>query len=51
MIFPLTPVVDESGAVDVRFDHRARPLCPILRDGLRGVLADLADPQDKAKKK
>lgn len=40
MIFPLTPVVDEQGRVDVRFDYRARPLCPILRDGLRGLRRD-----------
>lgn len=40
MIFPLTPVVDEAGHVDVRFDCRARPLCPILRDGLRGLRRD-----------
>lgn len=40
MIFPLTPVVDAEGHVDVRFDCRARPLCPILRDGIRGLQGD-----------
>ena len=43
MIFPLTPVVDGKGRVDVRFDHRARPLCPILRDGLRGLRGEFVD--------
>lgn len=43
MIFPLTPVVDAAGHVDVRFDCRARPLCPILRDGLRGLRSEFID--------
>ena len=37
MIFPLTPVVDTEGNVDVRFDYRARRMCPLLRDGVRGL--------------
>ena len=53
MIFPLTPVVDENGAVDVRFDYRARPLCPILRgefiDAARRALSEIArDPEGLA---
>ena len=48
MIFPLTPVVDEGGAVDVRFDYRARPLCPILRDGLRGLRGEFIDAARQA---
>jgi len=40
MIFPLTPVVNEQGKVDVRFDYRARAMCPLLRDGVRGLRAD-----------
>ena len=35
--------MDESGAVDVRFDYRARPLCPILRDGMRGLRGEFVD--------
>ena len=37
MIFPLTPVVDEAGEVDVRFDCRARAMCPLVRHGLTGL--------------
>ncbi len=37
MIFPLTPVVDEEGQVDVRFDYRARRMCPLLRYGMGGI--------------
>ena len=43
MIFPLTPTVDEAGRVDVRFDVRARPLCPLLRDGVRGLRFEFTD--------
>ncbi len=37
MIFPLTPVVDDADRVDVRFDLRARAMCPLLRDGEGGL--------------
>ena len=40
MIFPLTPEVDEAGHVTMRFDARARPLCPLLRNGLMGLRQD-----------
>lgn len=40
MIFPLTPRVDAEGYVDVRFDRRARAMCPLLRDGLTGLRRD-----------
>lgn len=43
MIFPLTPVVDEDGQVDVRFDCRARPICPLLRNGERGLQQEFVD--------
>ena len=43
MIFPLTPVVDEEGKVDVRFDCRARAMCPLLRDDLRGLQQAFVD--------
>ena len=43
MIFPLTPEVDEAGHVDVRFDYRARAMCPLLRDGLRGLKKEFVD--------
>lgn len=48
MIFPLTPVVDDNGHVDVRFDVRAKPLCPIMRDGLRGLRFDFVEAVRKA---
>ncbi len=37
MIFPLTPVVDAEGNVDVRFDCRARAMCPLVRHGMTGL--------------
>lgn len=40
MIFPLTPQVDAEGRVEVRFDRRARTMCPLLRDGLSGLRRD-----------
>ncbi len=43
MIFPLTPEVDSDGSVAVRFDARARPLCPLLRNGLMGVRRDFRE--------
>ena len=39
MIFPLTPTVDEEGKVKVRFDYRARRMCPLLKYGVRGLNA------------
>ena len=35
-IFPLLPVIRE-GAVKVAADERARAVCPLLRQGLRGM--------------
>ena len=43
MIFPLTPEVDEEGHVSMRFDARARPLCPLLRNGLMGLRTDFRE--------
>lgn len=43
MIFPLTPRVRPDGAVTVDFDLRARPLCPLPRDGLRGLRRPFVD--------
>ena len=43
MIFPLTPVVDEAGNVDVRFDCRARRMCPLLKYGVRGLRKEFVD--------
>ena len=40
MIFPLTPEFDPSGELVVRFDVRARPVCPLLRNGLMGLRRD-----------
>lgn len=40
MIFPLTPTVDEEGKVRVRFDYRARRMCPLLKYGMRGLNAE-----------
>ena len=48
MIFPLTPVVEEDGTVTVRFDYRARPLCPILRDGMRGLRSEFIEATRQA---
>lgn len=35
--FPLTPVLDETGAVSVRLDCRSRAMCPLNRNGLPGL--------------
>lgn len=43
MIFPLTPVVDEEGNVKVRFDYRARRMCPLLKFGVRGLKKEFVD--------
>lgn len=43
MIFPLTPQISEDGDVDVRFDCRARAMCPLLRDGLRGLREEFVE--------
>lgn len=43
MIFPLTPVVDDKGHVDVRFDYRARRMCPLLKYGIRGLRREFVD--------
>ncbi len=40
MIFPLTPTVDGEGKVRVRFDYRARRMCPLLKYGVRGLNAE-----------
>ena len=48
MIFPLTPEVDEGGRVSMRFDARARPLCPLLRNGLMGLRTDFREAAQKA---
>ena len=48
MIFPLTPEVDEEGHVSVRFDARARPLCPLLRNGLMGLRTDFREAAQRA---
>ena len=40
MIFPLTPEIDGEGHIVMRFDARARPLCPLLRNGLMGLRRD-----------
>jgi len=43
MIFPLTPVVDKEGNVKVRFDYRARRMCPLLKYGVRGLKKEFGD--------
>ncbi len=48
MIFPLTPVVDDEGNVDVRFDYRARRMCPLLRYGMGGLRQEFVDTVQKA---
>lgn len=48
MIFPLTPVVDAAGQVDVRFDCRARAMCPLLRDGLGGLNREFVETVRRA---
>lgn len=48
MIFPLTPTVDGQGKVDVRFDYRARRMCPLLRYGLRGLKREFVDAAREA---
>ena len=48
MIFPLTPEIDGEGRVSMRFDVRARPLCPLLRNGLMGLRADFRKTAEQA---
>lgn len=36
-IFPLTPVRSAQGRWSVRMDARARPMCPLVRGGVRGL--------------
>ena len=36
-IFPLIPVLTEDGGIAVRTDERARALCPLARQGKRGM--------------
>ena len=40
MIFPLTPEIDADGQIEMRFDRRARPVCPLMRNGLMGLSRD-----------
>lgn len=48
MIFPLTPQTDENGGVEVRFDRRARAMCPLLRHGLSGMRRDFVADVERA---
>jgi len=48
MIFPLTPEVNAEGVVSMRFDVRARPLCPLMRNGLMGLRADFREAARQA---
>ncbi|MBQ8954764.1 MAG: hypothetical protein IJ048_11680 [Clostridia bacterium] len=48
MIFPLTPEVDGEGHVSMRFDARARPVCPLLRNGLMGLRTDFREAAQQA---
>ena len=48
MIFPLTPEIDGEGRVSMRFDVRARPLCPLLRNGLMGLRVDFRETAEQA---
>ncbi len=48
MIFPLTPEMDAEGRVSMRFDLRARPLCPLLRNGLMGLRMDFREAPREA---
>ena len=48
MIFPLTPETDGEGRVFMRFDARARPLCPLLRNGLMGLRTDFREASREA---
>lgn len=48
MIFPLTPQMDEEGGMEVRFDLRARAMCPLLRHGLSGMRRDFVADVKKA---
>ena len=48
MIFPLTPAVDDYGVVTARFDVRARPVCPLLRNGLMGLRRDFREAVTRA---
>ena len=43
MIFPLTPVVGGDGSISVRFDYRARRMCPLLRYGMGGLKREFVD--------
>ena len=36
-IFPLTPVRGQNGLWTVRMNARARPMCPLVRSGLKGL--------------
>ena len=36
-IFPLIPVLTEDGGIAVRTDERARAVCPLARQGKRGM--------------
>ena len=36
-IFPLTPYLGKAGEWQVRMDARARPVCPMVKYGLRGL--------------
>ncbi len=48
MIFPLTPCIDKEGNVTVRFDYRARPLCPLVKYGMNGLRKQFVDDVTQA---
>ncbi|MBR0464560.1 MAG: hypothetical protein IJJ23_09335 [Clostridia bacterium] len=48
MIFPLTAETNADGSVYVRFDVRARPLCPLMKNGLMGIRRDFRDAVSSA---
>lgn len=47
-IFPLTPVRGENGRWTVRMDVRARPVCPLVRSGIKGLNPDFVRAVRKA---
>ena len=48
MIFPLTAEANGDGSIYVRFDVRARPLCPIMKNGLMGIRRDFRESVSRA---
>jgi len=50
-IFPLTPHFNDEGELKIRMDCRARPLCPLVANGKKGLVRDFVKGVEAAMQK